>query len=239
MQRRVARRLPRLVTVSQTSRRDIIDELGVDPDRIDVVPVGVDPQIFRPRPEIAAVPGRLLAVTSSDVPLKGLSVLLEAVAKLRTETPHAHLVVIGRMRPHDPARRTVAHFGLEDAVTFTGSIDHQEVQELYARAEVAVVPSLYEGFSLPAVQAMASGLALVCTTAGAIPEVAGPDGVASIHVPPGDPGALALGMKRALEDAELRRRFGVAGRKRVLDHFTWAQMAKGTAEQYERMLESC
>jgi glycosyltransferase involved in cell wall biosynthesis len=143
------------------------------------------------------------------------------------------------MRPQDPARRTVAHFGLEDAVTFTGSIGHDEVSELYGQAEVAVVPSLYEGFSLPAVQAMASGLALVCTTAGAIPEVAGTDGETALLVPPGDAGALSEAIKRALEDAGLRARLGDAARKRVLERFTWTQTAKGTAEQYERMLAPC
>lgn len=239
MQKRVARKLPRLVTVSQTSRTDIIAELGVAPDRIDVVPVGVDMEAFRPRPEIAPVPGRLLAVTSSDVPLKGLSVLLEALAKLRTEVPNAHLVVIGRIRPQDPANKTVTRFGLEDAVTFAGSIDHERVGELYAEAQVAVVPSLYEGFSLPAVQAMASGLALVCTRAGAIPEVAGRDGETAIIVEPGDPAALALGLKRVLEDKALRNRLASAGRERALERFTWAACARGTAEQYHRLLETC
>jgi glycosyltransferase involved in cell wall biosynthesis len=232
MQKRVARKLPRLITVSQTSRADIIDELGVDPRRIDVVPVGVDAEVFRPRPEIAAVPGRILAVASSDVPLKGLSFLIEAIAKLRTEVPHAHLVVIGRMRPHDPSRRTVARFGLEDAVTFTGSISFERVLELYGEAEVAAVPSLYEGFSLPAVQAMASGLPLVCTNAGAIPEVAGTDGETTVIVEPADPAALASGLRRLLDDRSLRTRLAAAALKRAHDHFTWRAMAQGTAEQY-------
>jgi MMP alpha-(1->4)-mannosyltransferase len=237
MQRRVARRLPRLVTVSRTSRADIIEELGVHPGRIDVVPVGVDAELFRPRPDVATVPGRLLAVTSADVPLKGLGVLIEALAKLRTEVPHAHLVVIGRMRPQDPSHRTVTRFGLEGAVEFTGSIDHERVFELYGEAEVAVVPSLYEGFSLPAVQAMACGLPLVCTRAGAIPEVAGTDGETALIVPPGDAGALAVALKRVLDDEPLRARLGVAARERVLDKFTWAANAKGTAEQFRTVID--
>ena len=149
MQKRVLKQLPRLITVSQTSRRDIIEQFGVRPERIDVVPVGVDQEIFKPQPEAEKVPGRILAVISSDVPLKGLAFLLEAVAKLRTEVPHAHLVVIGRMRPEDPSRKTAAQFGLEDAVTFTGNISYEEMIRLYGTAEVACVPSLYEGFSLP------------------------------------------------------------------------------------------
>lgn len=236
MQKRVARRLPHLVTVSETSRRDIVDEIGVDPSRIGVVPVGVDPEIFKPRPEIAQVPGRIIAVISSDVPLKGLAFLLEALAKLRTEVPHAHLVVIGRVRPEDPARRTVARLGLEGAVTFTNNITHEEVLELYAQAEVAAVPSLYEGFSLPSVQAMASGVALVCTRAGAIPEVAGAHDETALLVEPGDPAALAASLRRLLEDPAARRRLGAAARRRVLDRFTWKQMAIGTADLYRRIL---
>ncbi len=237
MQKRVLRKLPRLITVSQTSRRDIIDQFGVKPDRIDVVPVGVDQEIFRPQPEIPVVPGRLLAVISSDVPLKGLAFLLEALAKLRTEAPHAHLIVIGRMRPEDPARKTVVRFGLEKAVTFTGNISYDEMIHLYGTAEVAVVPSLYEGFSLPAIQAMAAQLPLVCTRAGAVPEVAGNDGETALIVAPGDAGALAVGIKRALDDPELRARLGAAARERVLDKFTWAAMAKGTVEQYRILIE--
>ena len=238
MQKRVLRGLPRLITVSQTARRDIISELGVDPGRIDVVPVGVDQDVFRPQPEIPKVPGRALAVISSDVPLKGLSYLLEAVAKLRTEVPHAHLVVIGRMRPEDPARRHVARFGLEDAVTFTGNISYDEMLRLYGTAEIAVVPSLYEGFSLPAIQAMACGLPLVCTSVGAIPELAGQDGETAVLVPSADAAALAGGMKILLEDRGLRRRMGAAARERVLDRFTWRVTAEKTVEQY-RVLLSC
>ncbi len=237
MQKRVLRKLPRLITVSQTSRVDIIDQLRVDPARIDVVPVGVDQAIFRPRPEIDRVPGRLLAVISSDVALKGLAYLLEAVAKLRTEAPHAHLVVIGRMRPEDPAHRHVARFGLEGAVTFTGNISYDELIRLYGTAEIAVVPSLYEGFSLPAIQAMACGLPLVCTKVGAIPELAGTDGETALHVTSGDAGALAVGIKKALDDPALRARLGTAARERVLDRFTWAVMAKETVEQYRILID--
>lgn len=238
MQKRVLRRLPRLITVSQTSRTDIVEQLGVEPGRIDVVPVGVDQEIFRPRAEIPTTPGRLLAVISSDVPMKGLAYLLEAVAKLRTERPQVHLVVIGRMRPEDPARRHVARFGLEDAVTFTGNIPHEEMIRLYGTAEVAVVPSLYEGFSLPAIQAMACGLPLVCTRAGAIPEVAGNDGETAVLVPPADAGALAAGLGRVLDDAGLRARLGEAARGRVLDRFTWSAMAGATAEQYRIVIDA-
>ncbi len=238
MQKRVLRELPRLITVSQTSRRDIIDQFGVRPERIDVVPVGVDQEIFKPRPEAQKVPGRILSVISSDVPLKGLAYLLEAVAKLRTEIPHAHLVTIGRMRPEDPSRKTAARLGLgSDAVTFTGNISYEEMIRLYGTAELACVPSLYEGFSLPAIQAMSSGLPLVCTNAGAVPEVAGTHEETALIVEPADPGALAGALKRVLEEPGLGAHLSTNARARVLDKFTWAAMAKGTAEQYRIVID--
>ena len=238
MQKRVLKDLPRLITVSQTSRRDIIDQFGVHPERIDVVPVGVDQEIFRPRPEVETVPGRILAVISSDVPLKGLAYLLEAVAKLRTEVPHAHLVVIGRMRPEDPSRKTAVRFGLgPDAVTFTGNISYEEMIRLYGTAELACVPSLYEGFSLPAIQAMAAGLPLVCTNAGAVPEVAGTHGETALIVEPGDAGALAGALKRVIEEPGLGTHLSTNARARVLDRFTWAAMARQTADQYRILID--
>jgi glycosyltransferase involved in cell wall biosynthesis len=237
MQRRVARQIPRVVTVSESSCHDIAEQLGVQPSRMAVVPVGVDEAVFRPRPEIARVPGRLVTTASADVPMKGLIPLLEALAKVRTERSDAHLVVVGRLRDGSLIPAVLDRLGLEGAVNFRSGISDDELSELYGSAEVAVVPSLYEGFSLPAIEAMASGVMLVATTGGALPEVAGTDGVTALLVAPNDPGALAAGLLRALGDAELRARIGAAGRKRTLDLFTWPVTARLTAEQYRVLLE--
>ena len=238
MQRRVARQIPRVVTVSESSRRDIAEQLGVEPSRMAVVPVGVDEKVFRPRPEIARVAGRLVSTASADVPMKGLIPLLEALAKVRTERADAHLVVVGRLRDGSLVPGVLDRLGLEGAVRFVSGISDDELSELYASAEVAVVPSLYEGFSLPAIEAMASGVTLVATTGGALPEVAGCDGETALLVAPNDPGALAAGLLRALADPELRARIGAAGRRRTLERFTWPVTARLTAEQYRVLLEA-
>lgn len=235
MQKRVIRRLDHLVTVSQSSRRDIADQLGVDIDRIGIVPVGVDEQRFRPLPHIARVPGRLMTTTNSDVPMKGLVYLLEAVAKVRTERD-VELVVIGKPKDKGPVARTVERLGLHDTVRFMRGVDDERMVELFAEAELAIVPSLYEGFSLPAVEAMAAGVPVLGTTGGAIPEVIGPDGETGLLVAPGDAEALAGGIKRALDDAELRARVGAAGRQRALNSFTWRATAEGTAHYYEAVI---
>ncbi len=235
MQKRVARRLPRVVTVSESSAGDIAAQMGVRRDRLSVVPVGVDTALFRPLPEIERVPGRLMTTASADVPLKGLVPLLEALAKVRTER-HAELVVVGQPRDGSLVPATIERLGLEGAVTIAGVVDNLRMIELYAEAEVAVVPSLYEGFSLPAVEAMACGLPLVTTTGGALPEVVGAHGECALLVPPNDPGAMATAIVRALDDTDLRARLGAAGRARVLERFTWRATAEATVDVYRDVI---
>ncbi len=236
MQVRVARALPRIVTVSESSRRDIAAQMHVDPARMTVVPVGVDHTVFRPRPEVVPVPGRIMVTSSSDVPMKGLVPLLEAVAKLRAERD-VELVVIGNPRPDGRVARAIERLGLAPIVRCVTGITDDELALEYARSEVAVVPSLYEGFSLPAIEAMACQVALVATTGGALPEVVGTHDETALLVPPNDPGTLAAAIGRVLGDPVLRARLGAAGRGRVLGRFTWEVTARGTAAEYRAMLE--
>lgn len=235
MQTRVAQRMHRILTVSTSSASDIERDHGVDPERLQIVPVGVDQAIFRPLPDVERVPGRLITTASADVTMKGLRYLLEALAKLRTER-HVELVVIGRLKPGGHSARTIEELGLSDAVTFVSGVPEQRIIELYSEAEVAVVPSLYEGFSLPAIEAMACGVPLVATTGGALPEVVGTDGETALVVPPGDSEALADKIRTALDDPELRARIGSRGRERVVSRWTWRHTAEGTVAQYRELL---
>ena len=236
MQVRVAQALPAVVTVSQNSRQDIAAQMQVRPERMTVVPVGVDHTVFRPIPGVTAVPGRLMVTSSSDVPMKGLVPLLEAVAKLRTERD-VELTVIGRPSEGGRVDKAIARLGLADVVHCVSGITDDALARLYGEAEVAVVPSLYEGFSLPAIEAMSCGVAVVATTGGALPEVVGRDGETGLLVPPDDPGALAGAIGRLLDDPALRARLGSAGRRRVVSTFTWQVTAAGTAACYEALLE--
>jgi glycosyltransferase involved in cell wall biosynthesis len=180
---------------------------------------------------VRAADGRIVAVASADVPLKGLPELIEAVAKLRADHD-VELVVVGSARPDGAAARAITRLGLEEAVRFVSGISDAELADLFRSATVAAVPSRYEGFSLPAVEAMACGVPLVVTTAGALPEVTGPDGLVSLHVPPGDAEALSAAIGRLLDDEPLRRRLGAEGRRRVVEQFTWRRTAIRTAEWY-------
>jgi glycosyltransferase involved in cell wall biosynthesis len=178
-----------------------------------------------------------MTTASADVPFKGLLPLVEALAKLRTERPEVHLVVVGRLRAESPVAAAIERLGLSGAVTFESAVSDDRMVELYAEATVAVVPSLYEGFSLPAVEAMACGVPLVATTGGALPEVVGASGVTGLLVPPGDAGSLAVGIGTVLDEPELAARISEAARRRVLDRFTWRACATATVENYRWTIE--
>src|ERR687898_1432628 len=237
MQTRVARRLQRVITVSENSFNDIVADHRVDPSRMAIVPVGVDVELFRPLPDVAPVPGRLITTASADVTMKGLSYLLEALAKIRTERDNAHLVVIGKRKPGGRSDATVRRLGLNGHVTFVTGVPDERIIELYSEAQLAVVPSLYEGFSLPAIEAMACGTPLVATSGGALPEVVGRDGETALVVPPGDSEALTAKLRWALDRSDLRQTVGAAGRQRVVDQWSWRHTALKTVEQYRLLLD--
>ncbi len=235
MQGRVAKRMPRIVVVSENSIDDIHHDMGVDRNRMRLVHVGVDPDLFRPIPGVAPIPGRMITTASADVELKGLRFLLEAMAKLRTER-NVSLTVIGRAKEGGTSAELIERLDLAGSIEFVTGVPDERIVELYAEAEVAVVPSLYEGFSLPAVEAMATATPLVATTGGALPEVTGIDGETVLRCEPGDVDSLLGALRRAFDEPDLRARIGGAGRERVSELYTWRQTAMRTVEQYREVV---
>lgn len=235
-QLRVARRLDRVLTVSEASARDLGREYGLDSGRMRVVGNGIDVDLFRPMPEVERRDDTIVTTLSADSPLKGFVYLLEAFAALRAGRPGLRLVVVGRVEEDSPSARTVARLGLAEAVRFTGRVAAAEIARLYATATVAVVPSLYEGFGFPAGEAMACGVPVVSTRAGALPEVVGPDGEAGLLVEPGDAAALARGIAAVLDAPERREPMGAAGRLRVVSLFTWRRAAERTVDVYREAI---
>jgi glycosyltransferase involved in cell wall biosynthesis len=235
MQGKVASKMPRIVVVSENSINDINKDMGVSRDRMRLVPVGVDPELFRPMPEVQRQPGRLITTASADVALKGLSYLLEAMAKLRTQRD-IRLTIIGKPRPGH-SMDLIESLGLKPYIDFVSGVPDERIVELYAQAELAIVPSLYEGFSLPAIEAMSTGICLVATDGGALPEVTGIDGDTVLQCPAGNAEALATTIARGLDDANLRTRVGLAGRERVVSRWSWRHCAALTVDQYREVLE--
>jgi glycosyltransferase involved in cell wall biosynthesis len=238
MQGRVARRLPTILTVSDSSARDIVTEFGVDPRRVEVIPLGVDPEVFQP-PTPPRVPGRLVAMASADTPMKGISTLLEAFAKLSVERD-LELVLVTKPVAGGPTEALVERLAIRGSVRFVNDLSDLELAALIGSAEIACVPSLYEGFSLPTVEAMACGTPLVVSRGGAIPEVVGEDGLCADLVTPGDVGELASALGALLDDRERRREMGTAGRLRAVQRYSWHSVAVATVSAYERAIaERC
>jgi glycosyltransferase involved in cell wall biosynthesis len=235
MQGKVASRLPRIVVVSENSIKDINTDMGVPLENMRLVPVGVDPDLFRPVDGVVRRPGRLITTASADVALKGLAYLLEAMAKLRADGREISLTIIGKPKP-GKSMDLIDRLGLAPHIDFVSGVSDERIVELYSEAELAVVPSLYEGFSLPAIEAMCSGTPLVATDGGALPEVTGVDGETVFRCHAGDAGALASTIAVALDDPEARLRVGEAGRQRVLERWTWRRCAELTVEQYREVL---
>lgn len=229
MQAAVTRRLPVVLGVSRAAADDTERDFRLAPGTVQVVPLGVDTDLFAP-PTAPRTPGRLVAVASAaDQPIKGVAHLLDALAKLRAERD-VTLDLVGRLEQDGPVRRRIAELGLEDAVTVHAGISDEALAGLLAGAELAVVASLYEGFSLPTIEAMACATPVVASDAGALPEVLGDAGVL---VPAGDAEAIAAAVRSLLEDDTRRARLGAAARARAQDRFSWTSVARRTVAAYE------
>ncbi len=233
MQGRVARKARKILTPSETSKRDIAKDFGVDPARMQVILLGVDDG-FVP-PTAPRVQGRIMAMASADAPMKGIATLLEAFAKLRTERD-VELILVTSPKPGGRTEQLIDRLSITDSVRFVNGISEADLVELMGSAEVACVPSLYEGFSLPTAELMACGTPLIVSRAGAIPEVVGPDGYCADLVTPGDVGELEAALAALLDDPERRAVMGANGRKRVDELFSWRAVAAQVAQVYEETI---
>ena len=234
MQKRVSRRIPRIITVSECSKRDISDDFKTSIKRFRVVPNGINTDYFYPLPHIKRSANHLLVTNSADTPLKGLRYLLEAIASIKQHRD-IKLTVIGKPKKNGTVEQLVRSLKIGDCVTFTGRIEYQEFARYYAETTIAVIPSLYEGFGMPAGEAMACGAPVISTTGGALPEVVGDAGV---MVPPGDASALEHAIVDLLDNPDKRDRLGKAGLDRVQESFTWQHAAQKTVDVYREEIDA-
>ena len=233
MQTRVARRLNHITTVSESSKNDICASFKVDPEKVRVIYNGVDCNEFRPIREIKRRPYQLITTASADQPLKGTQHLIPAFANLRSEFPQLRLTFIGKPKPDGDTARLISHYNLADHIDFKHGISPAEIVQLYASASLAVVPSEYEGFGLPAAEAMACAVPVVSTDGGALPEVVGDAGVI---VAKADSAALANGIRSLLLDPARRHTLGYRGRQRMLARFNWTDVATALTDYYHEVI---
>jgi glycosyltransferase involved in cell wall biosynthesis len=236
MQRMVSNRLDGIITVSQDSARAITEAFGVPREKIRVVYNGLDSREFAPIPGLPKKPGNLIFVGNSEDRKKGLLYLLQSLLYLPEKVTLT--VVDGGAPQRSFAPLLTETYRIKHRVHFTGKICPGELARLYGQAEIAVVPSLYEGFGFPAAEAMACELPVVACAAGALPEVVGNDGAAGILVPPRDARALARAILRLLNDADLRERMGRRARLRILRQFSWENSARQMVEVYREIIDA-
>ncbi|WOX06016.1 glycosyltransferase family 4 protein [Microbulbifer pacificus] len=233
MQIKVSRRLKHIVTVSKQSFDDIVEQFGVAPSQLKLIYNGIDTDIFAPQPQVVANPFQIMTTASADQPLKGLRFLLQAVALLRGRYPQLTLLVVGKLKKGGATEKLLQELKLHDCVRFVSGISNQELVEHYASSGMVVCPSLYEGFGLPAGEAMACGVPVISSDGGALPEVVGDAGIV---VPAGDSGALARAIERLLSDPSLRAEMGAAGRRRIEQQFSWQVAAKHLVSFYRAII---
>jgi glycosyltransferase involved in cell wall biosynthesis len=229
MQGLVARLLDRIFTSSEVSARQIDQDFRVRSGRLINLANGLDTTLFAPDPSAVRSETELLCVGRASDPNKGIPALLHALAQL---PEHVTLTLVDSDK--SDARRWAARMGCGERLRITGRIDTPSLVRLYQRAALVVVPSRFEGFGLPATEAMACGAPLVATRAGALPEVVGSDG--GVLVPADDPPALATAIQALIEHPEARRALGARARARVERNYAWPRVAERTVREYRAVL---
>jgi glycosyltransferase involved in cell wall biosynthesis len=232
MQIRVAKQLSHIITVSDSSKKDIAKEFNICESKFKTIPIGIDTNNFYPVQTIKKQANRIIVTNSADTPLKGLYHLLYAIAGI-LKIRRVKLVVIGSPKKNGGIEKLIKKLGIGDHITFTGRIDNERFVKEYAKAGIAVVPSLYEGFGLPVGEAMACRIPVISTTGGALPEVAGD---AAKLVPPGDAKALEKAILELLDDPSQCEELAQKGFDRVLKEFTWEKTAIRTADAYREII---
>jgi glycosyltransferase involved in cell wall biosynthesis len=233
MQIKVAKKLTHFITGSQNSYHQIMDVFQLPRGSLRVIYDGVDTSVFRQTSEVKRSLDQLLVINSGDTPLKGLKYLLEAVAALKLQQK-VHLTIVGTPMKNGATQGLIDSLGITDCVTRLGHIDTAELVRNYSSAAIVVVPSVYEGFGLPAVEAMCCKAPVISTTAGALPEIVGDAG---ILVPPADSRALVEAISGLLDNPDKRRQLGEMGHERVSCMFNWEKTAAQTYEVYKEAVE--
>ena len=234
MQQKVVTGLNHIVTVSKQSQADIASAFSRDPEQIDVVHNGIDTDVFVPKPNIEKVPFRIMATASADQPLKGVKYLIHAMPKVKQAYAEAHLVVLGKLNEEGEIAKLIKELNLTGCIEFVSGIDNKELVDLYNRACMVVVPSIYEGFGLPAGEAMACGLPVISTNGGALPEVVGDAGIV---IPIRDSDAIADSIIHLFEHPEVCSDLATRARIRILEQFSWQVAAKAMIDKYNKIIE--
>ena len=230
MQKKVAPKLKKIICVSKPSMQDTIQELQVKPEKLEVILNGIDVDTFKPDKNMKIIENRIVTTASADIPLKGLRYLIDALPKVLEDFPKTHLIVIGKSPNESKIRKLIEDLDLNEKLFFKSNLSEEEIVDIYHTSQIAVIPSLYEGFGFGAGEAMACGTPLISTDSGGLKDVIGDS---AVRIQSGSVKDIEKEINNLFNDDERRRELSLKGRKRMEDLFDW----KISASKYVKVFE--
>tara|TARA_A100000164_G_scaffold302355_1_gene277772 strand:- start:259 stop:1476 length:1218 start_codon:yes stop_codon:yes gene_type:complete len=234
MQKRIAPKLQNIICVSQSSKEDAITEFGVKEENITVIPNGIDIKTFKPASISKTFDFKIVTTASADIPLKGLRHLILALPRVLREYPLTCLTVIGKSPKKSKLNKLIDDLNLEDKITFTSGVSEEEIVNLYHNSDIAVIPSLYEGFGFGAGEAMACGIPLISTDSGGLKQVIGDS---ALKIKSGSVKEIEESIIKLFNEEEIRKELGRKGRERMEEHFDWEISAKAYIDLFEGLIK--
>ena len=233
MQKKVAPQLKNIICVSQPSKEDVISEFKVDEKKITVIPNGIDIGIFKPSSIKKSLSFRIVTTASADIPLKGLRHLILALPRVIRQFPLTSLTVIGKSPEKSNLNNLIDDLDLEDKITFRSGISEKEIVKTYHDSDIAVIPSLYEGFGFGAGEAMACGVPLISTDSGGLKQVIGD---AALKIKPGSVNEIEEGILKLFTQEKIRQELAEKGRERMEEFFDWKIAASAYIEVFKKII---
>ena len=233
MQKKVAPQLKNIICVSQASKEDVISEFKVDEKKITVIPNGIDIGIFKPSSIKKSLSFRIVTTASADIPLKGLRHLILALPRVIRQFPLTSLTVIGKSPEKSNLNKLIDDLDLEDKITFRSGISEKEIVKTYHDSDIAVIPSLYEGFGFGAGEAMACGVPLISTDSGGLKQVIGD---AALKIKPGSVNEIEEGILKLFTEEKIRQELAEKGRERMEEFFDWKIAASAYIEVFKKII---
>ena len=235
MQKRVAPKLKKIICVSKPSKKDVVEEFHVDPNRIEVILNGIDINTFKPLSFDKREENKIITTASADIPLKGLKYLVKALPKILHSFPKTTLTVIGKSPNNSEVSKLIEELNLSNVITFRSGISEKEIVDLYHSSELAVIPSLYEGFGFGAGEAMACGVPLISTHSGGLEEVVGD---AALKIIPSSAEEIEKAVIKLFNNPEDMRKLSIKGRQRMEEIFDWKIAASSYESSFKAVIES-
>ena len=235
MQKKVAPKLNKIICVSGPSKKDVVEEFLVNPENVEVILNGIDIETFKPDSNIREIENRIVTTASADIPLKGLRFLINALPRVLQDFPKTHLIVIGKSSNESKIRKLIDNLSLNERISFKSNLSEEEIVDIYHTSQIAVIPSLYEGFGFGAGEAMACGTPLISTDSGGLKDVIGDS---AIKITSGSIEEIENKIVALFNDPKKREQLSLKGRKRMEDLFDWKISALNYVKVFEETINT-